>query len=452
MAITKVYSFAKLDSESRCDAEHIAAPILVEKNYQYGSDVALFTQYGTSKQLNENGKGFPVLRLNEFEQMFIQSPEKCCNLINESVYQQLRLSKGDVLVCRTNGNPHLVGKAAVVMEDTDCAYASYVFKVRPNHRISPQLLTVFLNSKGGRSEIERHQMISIQTNFSPERFKKCRVPCFSSYFQSAISDLVDRAYKSLQTSKAQYSAAEATLLNALGLNDFTPSASKFSIRGMAESFSTTNRIDAEYYQPRFDSWEKALNTTETVHSLCKVYDGKFVPHKGEYKYIELANIGTAGNVTGATVAPFESLPSRARRLIKAGQVIVSSIEGSLQSCALITDDYDGAICSTGFYVIDSDKLNSETLLVLFKSPPIQALLKKRCSGTILTAISKGELENMPIPKVDRKTQGAIAQKVQRSFALRKQSEQLLGTSKRAVEMAIEDGEAGAIDWLQERSV
>ena len=93
------------------------------------------------------------------------------------------------------------------------------------------------------------------------------------------------------------------------------------------------------------------------------------------------------------------LPTRARRKVKRGQAIVSSIEGSLQSCALITDEYDNALCSTGFYVVDSAKINPETLLVLFKSEPMQALMKQRCSGTILTAISKDEFLSMPLPLI-----------------------------------------------------
>ena len=130
-----------------------------------------------------------------------------------------------------------------------------------------------------------------------------------------------------------------------------------------------------------------------------------------------------------------------------GQVIVSSIEGSLSSCALIDSEYDGALCSTGFYVIDSDKINSEALLVLFKSKPIQALLKQRCSGTILTAISKDEFLNMPLPTIDEVVQKEISDKVQESFRLRKEAKRLLDNAIKAVEMAIETDEEKALKWL-----
>ena len=101
-------------------------------------------------------------------------------------------------------------------------------------------------------------------------------------------------------------------------------------------------------------------------------------------------------------------------------------------------------------MIDSDSINSETLLVLFKSKPIQALLKQRCSGTILTAISKDELLSMPLPMVDESIQKEIAAKIQESFALHRKSKQLLEYAKQAVEMAIEQGEDPALKWLKDK--
>ena len=134
------------------------------------------------------------------------------------------------------------------------------------------------------------------------------------------------------------------------------------------------------------------------------------------------------------------MPSRARRFVKAGQVIISSVEGSLEKCALITEEFDSSICSNGFYVIDSKKINSETLLVLFKSTLMQTLMKQSCSGTILTAISKDEFLNLTLPIIDIETQEKIAAQIQKSFALRRESKQLLETAKAKVEYAIENGE------------
>lgn len=452
MAITKISAYAELDSESRCDAEHITAPVLIKENYWRGRDVISFSQYGTSKALNEHGKGFPVLRLNEFENMFIKSPEKYCDLINEKTYKELKLSKGDVLVCRTNGNPDLVGKAAVVMEDTDCAFASYVFKIRPNSRISPQVLVVYLNSKYGRSEIKRHQMISIQTNFSPERFKKCHVPYLSPDFQTKINGLVDKAYSSVKRAKELYVESEKILGSELKLDGFIPSNKKISVRNMADSFQSSNRIDAEYYQEIYDDYAGLISGyhygTKSISKALQINDKNYVPQNNAmYRYIELANVGAYGEINGYIEDLGSNLPSRARRLIKKGDVIISSIEGSLQSCALITDEYDNTICSTGFHVIKSKDINSETLLVLFKSKAIQSLLKKGCSGTILTAISKTELGKIGLPIIHGKVQKKISSLIIESFKLRNESKTLLEKAKQAVEIAVSEGEKKAIKFL-----
>ena len=111
----------------------------------------------------------------------------------------------------------------------------------------------------------------------------------------------------------------------------------------------------------------------------------------------------------------------------------------------------GALCSTGFYVVKSELFNPETLLVLFKSPLLQNLLKQRCSGTILTAISKVEFQNIPLPIIVNTTQHNIAAFVQKSFGLRSESERLLNVAKYAVEIAIEHDEKSALAYLQENA-
>ena len=143
------------------------------------------------------------------------------------------------------------------------------------------------------------------------------------------------------------------------------------------------------------------------------------------------------------------MPTRARRKVKLGDVIVSSIEGSLESCAIVTNEYRDALCSTGFYVIRSSFFNPETLLMLFKSEPIQMLMKKGCSGTILTAISKSEFEKILLPLISDEVQKHIAQKVQESFRLRNESKHLLEVAKKAVEIAISDNEEKAMQFIKE---
>ena len=75
-------------------------------------------------------------------------------------------------------------------------------------------------------------------------------------------------------------------------------------------------------------------------------------------------------------------------------------------------------------------------------------MKQGCSGTILTAISKENFFNLPLPRIDAATQEKISAAVEKSFALRAESARLLNVAKIAVEMAIESGENAATKYLQ----
>ena len=430
------------------------------KNTVKASHIIDFSQYGTSKELNEMGEGYPVLRLNEFNYSFISHPDKYCSLLDIDAYHGLQLKKDDVLICRTNGNPKFVGRSAIVPKDYDYAFASYLFRIRPNRKyINSATLVAFLNSKYGRLEIEKYSMVGNQANFSPAKFREISIPVFSKDLNDKIEDITYRAFQKLEMSESLYSEAANNMLECLDLNDFTASSNSCNVKTLKESFIETGRLDAEYYQPKYDDILHHIQAykygSKNLAEICDIKEENFTPKDDTtYKYVELANIGKYGNIIGCSQQKGEDLPSRARRIVSKNDVVISSLEGSLDSCALVEEDYDGALCSTGFYVLKSSVLNSETLLVLFKSPLVKELMRKGCSGTILTAIGRQELERIPIPLIRQEIQDEIAQHVQSSISLRKESQQLLEYAKLTVESAIQNGGGKiASDYyvLQEKS-
>lgn len=429
----------------RMEAEFYNSATVQFSNTIKASNAVIFKQYGTSNELNELNSGYPVLRLNEFDSWFISQPAKYCNLLDDDTYLSLQLKKDDVLICRTNGNPKLVGKSALVPRDYDYAFASYLFRIRPNKEIiNSATLVAFLNSKYGRMEIEKYSMVGNQANFSPAKFNEITIPVFSKELNNEIEQLTYTSFYKLEWAEHIYAEAATYLLECLGMKDFAANPEAYNIRSLKESFLETGRFDAEYFLPQYEDYCRLVQSYpdgyEPLSNACHIKDANYSPETGtRYKYIELANIGKSGEITGCDIQYGENLPTRARRLVHKGDVIVSSIEGSLDSCALVTDDYEGALCSTGFYVLQSSKLYPETLLILFKSLPMQRLMKKGCSGTILTAVNRTELAKLPIPMIRQEAQNEIAEHVHKSFALRKEAMQLLENAQMTVEQAIECG-------------
>lgn len=412
-----------------------------------------YAQYGVSKDMNTESKGYPIFRMNELHGGLCDlTTDKYVELTNED-FNKTCLHDGDVLFNRTNSYDKVGRTGIYYSHNAPQTFASYLVRFIPdNINLLSEYLTAFLNSKYGIQEIRRRARQSInQTNVNPEEVKRILIPILDKKLQFYIKSLYKSADALRVEATNKYKDAETELANWLNIRIEAQTVPVVSEKTISYSYNVTGRLDAEYYQPKYDLIVSSLNTKETLESICNLYDENYLPDEEKYyRYIELANVGGFGEITDTGSIVGEELPTRARRIVKSGQVIVSSIEGSLQSCALITDEFDGAICSTGFYVVDSDKLSSETLLVLFKSEAIQELLKQRCSGTILTSINKDEFLSLPLPKIDEDIQAKISEQIKESFALRRKSKQLLEDAKRAVEIAIEQDEESAIEWLKDR--
>ncbi|ATM02705.1 restriction endonuclease subunit S [Campylobacter jejuni] len=351
-----------------------------------------------------------------------------------------------------------LGRVFINILDFDFSIDSHinVIVVKNKTYLNPYFLAIFLQSYYGQIQIIRYYSgTSGQIEIYPRDFNYFKIPIFPMEFQLEIQNLVKDSHKALEESKELYKKAEETLYLELGLDPKNPLQSlldskidhsikslNISIRTLKESFLKTGRLDSEYYQSKYEDIEKFIksypNGYDSFSSIINNKDTNFTPKNNEnYSYIELANIGNNGNISEPISDLGKNLPTRARRIVSKGDVIISSIEGSLSSCALITQEFDKHLVSTGFFVLNSKLLNGETLLVMFKSQIFQEYLKKFPSGTILCAINKEELSKILIPKIDSTTQEKIAKYIQESFNLRKKSKQLLDNAKIKVEEQIQ---------------
>jgi len=154
--------------------------------------------------------------------------------------------------------------------------------------------------------------------------------------------------------------------------------------------------------------------------------------------VELANINSSlGIIDGFTELLGSEAPSRAKRVLNEGDVIVSSIEGSLEKVALVQKDQEDYLASTGFFQFRSKKILPEVLLVLSKSIVLQMQLQKQTAGTILSAVPKNSIQKIIIPLLSQSIEQKIASLVKKSHEARKKSKELLELAKRKVEERIE---------------
>ena len=361
-----------------------------------------------------------------------------------AIIQRTFLKENDIITTIIGATYDIIARSCIVRKDLLPANINQnIALIRVDiNKISPEVLNIYLNSYFGKKYLQYLSRQMEQVNLNCREVEKVIVPIFHIDFQNKIEEIVKIAHSKHEQSQSLYCQAEELLFKNIGLKDFKPNERGTNIKSLKKSFLVTGRLDAEYYQPKYEDYiqliKKYSGGFDSLQKICNLKDTNFIPQeKKEYQYIELSDIGSYGNITSCILATGNELPSRARRKINTNDVIVSSIEGSLKSCALVTKNYDNALCSTGFYVINSQIINSETILILLKSEVMQNILKQNCSGTILTAINKDEFKLIPIPLITPKIQQQIAELIKQSFSLRTESEHLLDKAKNMVEKEIE---------------
>ncbi|EKL5122390.1 restriction endonuclease subunit S [Campylobacter coli] len=455
-------SEAQKDNESkRIDSEYFKkeyleneAIIKIKDNYAFLENfIVKMTGGATPLGADYPDKGIPFLRVQNIMQNYFNVEDIVYISQQDDEYlKRSRLKFNDVLLTITGIS---YGKSAVVERDLVGANINqHSVKIEVKN-INPYFLSTFLNSKFGKLQSDKKITGVTRPALDYQSIKKFLIPIFPMEFQLEIQNLVKDSHKALEESKELYKKAEETLYLELGLDPKNPLQSlldsktnnptkslNISIHTLKESFLKTGRLDSEYYQSKYEDIEKFIksypNGYDSFSNIINNKDTNFTPKNNEnYSYIELANIGNNGNISEPISDLGKNLPTRARRIVSKGDVIISSIEGSLSSCALITQEFDKHLVSTGFFVLNSKLLNGETLLVMFKSQIFQEYLKKFPSGTILCAINKEELSKILIPKIDPTTQEKIAKYIQESFNLRKKSKQLLDNAKIKVEEQIQ---------------
>ena len=101
-------------------------------------------------------------------------------------------------------------------------------------------------------------------------------------------------------------------------------------------------------------------------------------------------------------------------------------------------------------VKDKRTVLPDYLTLVLNSNIVQMQAERDSNGAIIQHWKPSEIENVVVPVLEMEQQKKIVELVQKSFALRKQSKQLLEDAKSAVEMAIEQGEKTALTWLNQR--
>lgn len=156
----------------------------------------------------------------------------------------------------------------------------------------------------------------------------------------------------------------------------------------------------------------------------------------ELQYIDIGNVDSNGNVLEIATYRFEAAPSRARRIVRDGDVIISTVRTYLQAIASIKNPPSNLIVSTGFAVVrpSVDKLDVGYCKYALHEPRFIQEVVSRSVGVSYPAITAMELANIPIIVPPIAEQQAIADYLDRETA---QIASLIAAKERLLELLAE---------------
>lgn len=401
-------------------------------------------QYGISIKMNESGIGYKIVRINELNNCFIDEIKKFAN-ISESEYNLFELKFNDVLFNRTNSFD-FVGRTSIVKDIESAVFASYLIRLVPNQDfILPEFLTLFLNTNYGIGQIKRRAMQSInQSNVSASEVKQILIPLVDLPTQKRFAAILNESYRLKTESKSLFQQAQSLLEKELGLDKI-----KFaSINHYQSSFNSTvffNRFDSEYYSPKYSQIKDLIKNykfgfesfLQKIINVSPNINPSSTPAE-EFNYIELSNINShLGIVEGSTKVFGSTAPSRAQREVKTGDVIASSVVGSIDKSALITELENKFLASSGFFHLRSNEYSPQYLLVLMQSKLMTEQLNQEATGGILSAVPNDKLKFIVVPNIPKKLQDEISDLVLKSHLAYRESKRLLSSAIKQVEDLIE---------------
>ena len=140
------------------------------------------------------------------------------------------------------------------------------------------------------------------------------------------------------------------------------------------------------------------------------YNDEVLPEKTNdnhiINYVEISDVNCSEGVVNTTEYTFKDAPSRARRVTKKNDVIISTVRTYLKAIAKINEDV--LIVSTGFIVLRPQKVHNQFLSYGALSESFISDVISQSVGVSYPAINASQIVNIKIPVPSYAEQVAIA--------------------------------------------
>lgn len=371
---------------------------------------------------------------------------------NRQYMKRSHLKKGDVLLSIIG----TIGELSLVDSENDATCSCKLAIFRP-HSIEPEFLAAFLQCAHGNNQIKRLTRGAVQQGFLLEDVAQLLIPEFSDSFRVAVVGAVQGARVAQAETQDRTLRAESALLTALGLAGWVPPEPLAYTARAADVFASA-RLDAQYFMPPKLEMIAALQAMpgDALGARFKAVREMFDPARADpdllVRNFDLPDALEPILDDEKELVACEEVGSL-KKTMRNGDVAISRLRAYLKETAVVrTSNAQPTVGSSEFIVLrpvnqKANRIAPETLMVFLRSAPVQTILKWCQDGSQHPRFGERDLLSIPVPDAVADASEAIEAMVRSAFAARARSRALLAAAKRAIEIAIEEGEAAAMIYL-----
>ncbi len=394
-------------------------------------------------------EGIPFIRsgdINEDKNINFDEVLYIKDNIHNKLLKGSKLKKGDVLIAIVGAT---IGQVSIYNYDKEANINQAIALVRLKQGINPEYVKAFMISTLGQKQLDRIKRPVARANINLDEIRSIKIILPSLAIQNKIVSLMEDAYKTKKDKEAEaqqlLDSIDDYVLDELGIK-LPELKDKMTYVVWSEEVEN-NRIDAYYYQPKFEEVEKAIERgkfeVKELKEFIKISNElENINNYESINYIDLASINKdLGSIQEIRQISSKEAPSRARQKLENGDLLISGLSGSLKSIAVVDKSELNFIASTGFYIIkNSENYDNYYLWALFRSPMYQSLLNRETTGAIMSSINREALLSLKIPLPPLEIQNKIAEEVkvrmQKAKRLQEEAKSILEEAKEKVERII----------------
>lgn len=288
------------------------------------------------------------------------------------------LKINDIVICMSSGSPEVVGKTATLESEWYGSVGAFCSIIRVINLAFPSFIGqwfrchLFIKWRDNQARGANIQ------NLRFSQLSKLEIPLPPLPEQKRIATILKEQLAAVDKARK---AAEERLE---------------AVKALPAAF--LRKVFPQTGQPLPEGW-KWVKLGEVCEEFTGISDLQKQPDN-KFLYVDISSVDNERKeITESSLIMGRNAPSRARQIIKTNDIILSTTRPNLNAVAIVPEELNNQICSTGFCVLRPIKQLVETQFVFgfLQSDNFVRLLSDLVKGALYPAVTNGQVRIQPFP-------------------------------------------------------